>query len=75
MKYVVEMGSDIIMHIPSFILIGSGIQKRVGSRYADTQTARWSNVTKQNSVASVREQTTQTKRPPLVDEVSSNFCG
>jgi hypothetical protein len=27
-----------------------------------------------NSVALVREQTIPTERPPLVDEVSANFC-
>jgi hypothetical protein len=28
-----------------------------------------------NSVALVRERTIPTKRPPLVGEVSANFCG
>jgi hypothetical protein len=28
-----------------------------------------------NSVAWVRERTTPTERPPLVGEVSDNFCG
>jgi hypothetical protein len=28
-----------------------------------------------NSVALVREQTIPAKRPPLVGEVSANFCG
>jgi hypothetical protein len=28
-----------------------------------------------NSVALVRERTTPTQRPPLVGEVSANFCG
>jgi hypothetical protein len=28
-----------------------------------------------NSVASVRERTIPTERPPLVSEVSANFCG
>jgi hypothetical protein len=27
MKYVIEMGSGAMIHIPSFIKIGSGIQK------------------------------------------------
>ena len=31
--------------------------------------------TKLNSVALVRERTIPTKRPPLVGEVSANFCG
>jgi hypothetical protein len=30
---------------------------------------------KKNSVALVRERTIPTERPPLVDEVSANFCG
>jgi hypothetical protein len=30
MKYVVEMGSSAMMYIPSFIKIGSGIQKLTG---------------------------------------------
>jgi hypothetical protein len=30
MKYVVEMGSGAMMCIPSFVKIGSGIQKLVG---------------------------------------------
>jgi hypothetical protein len=32
-------------------------------------------LTKTNSVASVRERTIPTERPPLVGEVNSNFCG
>jgi hypothetical protein len=30
---------------------------------------------KKNSVALARKQTTPTERPPLVGEVSANFCG
>jgi hypothetical protein len=30
MKYASETGSGAIMHIPSFIKIGSGIQKLIG---------------------------------------------
>jgi hypothetical protein len=37
MKYAVEMGSGAMMYIPSFIKIGSGIQKFLGGR--DSQTA------------------------------------
>jgi hypothetical protein len=37
MKYAAEMGSCIMIHIPSFIKIGSGIQKLKGE-YTDTQT-------------------------------------
>jgi hypothetical protein len=36
MKSAVEMGSGAMMHIPSFIKIGSGIQKLIGE---DSQTA------------------------------------
>jgi hypothetical protein len=36
MKYIIEMGSGIMICIPSFIQIGSAIQKSIGS---DTQTA------------------------------------
>jgi hypothetical protein len=32
MKYAVEMGSDAMMCIPSFIKTGSGIQKVIGGR-------------------------------------------
>jgi hypothetical protein len=35
MKYAVEMGSDAMINIPNFIVIGSGIQKLVGE---DTHT-------------------------------------
>jgi hypothetical protein len=38
MKYVVEMGLGAMIYIPSFIKIGSCIQKLIG-RYTDTQTA------------------------------------
>jgi hypothetical protein len=37
MKYAVEMGSGAMIHIPSFIKIGSGIQTLIGG-YTDTQT-------------------------------------
>jgi hypothetical protein len=37
MKYAVEMGSGAMMQIPSFIKIGSGIQKLI---WRDTQTHR-----------------------------------
>jgi hypothetical protein len=37
MKYAVERGSGAMMYIPSFIKIGSGIQKLMG--YTSTQTA------------------------------------
>jgi hypothetical protein len=37
MKYAVEMGSGVMIYIPSFIKIGSGIQKFIGG-YTDTQT-------------------------------------
>jgi hypothetical protein len=37
MKYAVEMGSGAMIYIPSFIKIGSGIQKLIGG---DSQTQR-----------------------------------
>jgi hypothetical protein len=37
MKYAVEMSSGVMIYIPSFIKIGSGIQKLIGG-YTDTQT-------------------------------------
>jgi hypothetical protein len=37
MKYTTEMGSDAMIYIPSFIKIGSGIQKLLGR---DSQTHR-----------------------------------
>jgi hypothetical protein len=30
MKYAIEMGSVAVIYIPSFIMIGSGIQKLIG---------------------------------------------
>jgi hypothetical protein len=36
MKYPVEMGSGVMIYIPSFIKIGSGVQKLIGE---DRQTA------------------------------------
>jgi hypothetical protein len=40
MKYAVEMGSAAMIYIPSFIQIGSGVQKLIrGGGYTDTQTA------------------------------------
>jgi hypothetical protein len=40
MKYAVEMGSGAMIHVPSFVKIGSGIQKLIGEGYKDTQTPR-----------------------------------
>jgi hypothetical protein len=39
MKYSVEMVLGAMIYIPSFIKIGSAIQKFVGLAYRDTQTA------------------------------------
>jgi hypothetical protein len=40
MKYAVEVGSGAMIYIPSFIKIGSGIQKLMGSEvHRHTQTA------------------------------------
>jgi hypothetical protein len=38
MKYAVEMGSDVMLYIPSFIETGSGIQELI-HRYTEIQTA------------------------------------
>jgi hypothetical protein len=41
MKYAVEMASGSVTYIPSFIKVGSGVQKLLrGGTHADTQTAR-----------------------------------
>jgi hypothetical protein len=37
MKYAVEVGSGVMIYIPSFIKIGSGIHKFI-ERYTDHQT-------------------------------------
>jgi hypothetical protein len=39
-KYGVDMGSNAVIYVPSFIKIGSGIKKCIKEGYADTQTAR-----------------------------------
>jgi hypothetical protein len=44
-----------------------------GQRDRDVRTSRSKN--KVNSVAVVRKRTIPTERPPLVSEVSANFCG
>jgi hypothetical protein len=36
MKYAVEMGSDAMIYIPSFIKSGSAIQKLMGGGYTDS---------------------------------------
>jgi hypothetical protein len=36
MKYSVEMGSGAMIYIPSFIKIGSGIQKLIGGSHRHT---------------------------------------
>jgi hypothetical protein len=45
MKKAVEMGSGAKIYIPSFIKIGSGIQKLTGGGYTDTQRHTDSKVT------------------------------
>jgi hypothetical protein len=40
MKYAVEMRSDALIYIPSFIKIGSRIQKLILGIHRHTQTAR-----------------------------------
>jgi hypothetical protein len=37
MKYAVEMSSGAMIYIPSFIKIGSGIQKLLEGGYTDTE--------------------------------------
>jgi hypothetical protein len=40
MKHAIEIGSGAMIYIPSFIKIGSGIQKLMGEgAFTDTQTA------------------------------------
>jgi hypothetical protein len=36
MKYALEMGSGSVIYIPSFIKIGSGIQKLIGQTHIQT---------------------------------------
>jgi hypothetical protein len=38
--YAVEMGSGAVIYVPSFIEIGSGIQKLIEGIHRHTQTAR-----------------------------------
>jgi hypothetical protein len=40
MTYAVEKGSGAMIYIPSFINIGSGIQKLLERGYSDTETDR-----------------------------------
>jgi hypothetical protein len=47
MNYAVEMGSDAMIYIPSFIKFYSSIQMLIwvgwgGGIFSDTETARWS---------------------------------
>jgi hypothetical protein len=37
MKYAAEMGSGAMIYVPSFIKIGSGVQKLLGRGDTDTQ--------------------------------------
>jgi hypothetical protein len=39
MKYAVEMGSDAMIYVPSFINIGSSIEKLIWGIHRHTQTA------------------------------------
>jgi hypothetical protein len=43
MKYDVELDSVVMIHVPSFIQIGSGIQQLIRRWYAETQT-EWSSL-------------------------------
>jgi hypothetical protein len=40
MKQAAEMGSGAMIHIPSFIKIGSGIQKLTGGLYIESKESR-----------------------------------
>jgi hypothetical protein len=40
MEYAVEMGSSVMIHVPSFIKISSDIQKLTGRGGKDSQTHR-----------------------------------
>jgi hypothetical protein len=40
MSHAVEMGSSDMIHIPSFIKIGSGIQNLTGEEYTDTDSIK-----------------------------------
>jgi hypothetical protein len=42
MKYAVEMGSGVIIYMPSFIKIGSGIDKLIGGIYRHTDSMEMS---------------------------------
>jgi hypothetical protein len=44
-------------------------------RVVPTSPCQPCRILKKNSVARVRERTIPTERPPLVSEVSANFCG
>jgi hypothetical protein len=37
MNYTIEMRSDLVIHIPNFIKIGSAIQKLKGGRHTDSK--------------------------------------
>jgi hypothetical protein len=39
MKYAAEMGSGAVVYMPDFLKTGSGIQKLMGKKFTDTQTA------------------------------------
>jgi hypothetical protein len=67
MKYAVEIGLGAMIQTPSFIKIDSGIQKLIRRGYTDTQTAWKSHKTPW-------PRTIPTERPPLVGEVTANFC-
>jgi hypothetical protein len=42
MKHAVQMGSRVMIYVPSLIKIGSGIQKLIGG-YTEKKTATWSH--------------------------------
>jgi hypothetical protein len=52
-KYAVEMGSSAMIHIPSFIKIGSGIQKLTAGRHTDKQIVWRSRNTAENAITAI----------------------
>jgi hypothetical protein len=54
---------------------GENINRLPSLKYFITCGVASKNFLKLNSVALIRERTMPTERPPLVFEVSANFCG
>jgi hypothetical protein len=58
-----------------FFVLSSFNPEEEGDKYVRNVGSLMDYTTLTNSVAWVREQTISTERPPLVSEVSANFCG